>query len=75
MAFTTWAALRTSLLDALAALAAGNPYTEEYTIGSRKHTIRSSDDIMKLIRLTYEMESTENAGQNVVSYGSPRRYQ
>lgn len=75
MAFTTWAALRTSLLDALAALAAGSPYTEEYTIGSRKHTIKSSDDILKLIELTYKMETVENAGQNVVSYGSHRRFQ
>ncbi len=77
MAFTTWSALRDDLKDALSDLAAGNPFTDEYTIGSRKHKVKTAEDIKALYKLTYDLEELETAGQvgNIVSYGSYKRYQ
>jgi hypothetical protein len=52
MAFTTWAALKTSILDAMADSLAGSPCTGEYEIStssmSRKLKYRSYEELERL---------------------------
>lgn len=76
MAFTTWAALRTAIKDAIADHVAGTPCTGEYTIGSRRLVYRSYDELVKLLKDTYVLESIENEGspENHISYVRPRRF-
>jgi len=76
MAFTTWAALRTSMLDAIADSIAGTPCTGEYSIGNRRLTYRSYDELVKLYEKTYELEALESSGDpaKMVSYGKYRRF-
>lgn len=75
MAFTTWAALRTAILDAIANYVAGAPCIGEYTIGDRHLRYRSIAELKDLLKATYELESLESAGSSgMVSYGRPRRF-
>jgi hypothetical protein len=74
--FTTWAVLRTAILDALAAHVAGAPCTGSYTIGSRTMTYRSFEELTTLYEKTYTLERLENMGtiQDRISYGRHRRF-
>ncbi len=76
MAFTTWAALRTAMLDAIADSVAGTPCTGEYAIGNRRLTYRSYEELVKLYEKTYVLEGLESSGDpaSMVSYGSYRRF-
>lgn len=76
MAFTTWAALRSDILDKIADYVAGSPMTGEYEIGDRKMKYRSIDELTKLYNDTKILEAAETSGNRStrVSYGRPRRF-
>ena len=76
MAFTTWAALRTAIKDAIADHIAGAPCVGEYVIGSRRLTYRTYDELVKLLEVSYSLESLETAidPSTRVSYGRHRRF-
>ena len=58
-AFTTWAALRTAILDAIANHVAGDPAVGEYSIGNKRMKYRDISQLKELYDNTYEMESIE----------------
>ena len=72
--FTTWAALRDELKNALMALASGSPYTQQYTISGRTHIVRTASDIKAMIEMTYELESIENGGADTDAYYEAEAY-
>lgn len=76
MAFTSWAELRTAILDAIANYVAGAPCIGEYTIGDRHLRYRSIAELKDLLKATYELEALESAGNAsvMVSYGRSRRF-
>lgn len=76
MAFTTWATLRSTILDAISDYVDGAPCTGSYSVGGRTMTYRSIDELKNLYKMTYELESIEDSGvnQNMVSYGRYSRY-
>lgn len=77
MAFTTWAALRTSIKDAIADSIAGSPCTGSFALpNGRTMTYRSYDELINLLSKTYTLESLETPGSpsTRVSYGRPRRF-
>ena len=76
MAFTSWSALRTAILDAIADHVAGSPCVGEYEKGNRRLKYRTFDELVSLHQKTYVMESLENAGDpsRMVSYGRHRRF-
>ena len=77
-AFTTWAALRTAILDALANSVAGAPMTGEYWKGNRRLRYRSYEELLALYEKTYALEALESGTtgnpSNMVSYGRMRRF-
>lgn len=77
MSFTTWAALRSSIKDAIADHVAGTPCTGSVTLESGK-TIkyRTYDELCDLLKKTYELEAIETPvnSSNRVSYGRYRRF-
>ena len=77
-AFTTWAALRTAILDALADAVAGAPMVGEYYKGNRRLRYRSYDELLALYDKTFTLETLEsgNSGNpsNMVSYGRMRSF-
>jgi hypothetical protein len=74
--FSTWAALRTAILDALATYVDGSPCTGSYSIGSRTMNYRSIKELKELYQMTFELEAIENAGDSsgMVSYARYSRY-
>lgn len=74
--FTTWAALRTAVKDAIANYVAGAPCTGEYSMGGRTMKYRSIKELRELYEMTYDLEAIENAGQcsTMTSYGRYSRY-
>jgi len=76
MAFSTWAALRTGIKDAIADHIAGTPCTGEYAIGNRRLRYRTFDELIGLLEKTYALEALESSGDpaSMVSYGSYRRF-
>ena len=74
--FTTWAALRSAILDAIADSIAGSPMTGEYWKGNRRLRYRSYDELVSLYDKTFALETLENSGNpsNMVSYGRMRRF-
>ncbi len=78
MAFTTWAAMETKLLDAWEDhLTNGSPITASYTGPSGvRHDIRSADDLTKLLDYVAKRKNMETAGtpSTRVSYGRHRRF-
>lgn len=76
MAFSTWAALRTAIKDAIADHVAGTPCTGSYSIGNRSISYRSFDELCQLLERTYTLESIESRGDRtqMVSYGRHRRF-
>ena len=75
-AFTTWAALRTAIKDALANHVAGDACAGEYAIGNRRIKYRTYGELIDLLEKTYELEALEQSGNpaNMVSYGRARRF-
>ena len=76
MAFTSWAALRTAIKDAIADHVAGDPCVGEYQIGRRTLKYRSYDDLVALYEKTYVLEDMETVGDPsvTVSFSRPRRF-
>jgi len=75
--FSTWAAIRSDIKDKLADFAnTGEFMTVQYRKGDFLREIRSVDEAMKFLQLTYKMESLEFAASNGItkSYGSHRRF-
>ena len=70
-AFTTWDALRTAILDAMANNIAGTPCVGEYQINGRRIVYRTFGELQKLYENTFKMEAT-GSGALPVSYGSHR---
>lgn len=73
MAFTTWAALRTAIKDALADHIAGKPFVQSFALeGGPSFTFKNIREAKELIQMTYEMEALESAGDAsvCVSYGA-----
>ena len=73
--FTTWAAIRTAVLDAIATYVAGAPITGEYTIGGRTMKYRSIKELRELYEITFDLEAIDNSGtpSSTVSYGQYSR--
>lgn len=59
MAFTSWSALKTQILDAIAD---GDILTSEYSIGGRTQRFRSMDEVEKILNLCDRMLGSENGG-------------
>lgn len=59
MAFTTWSALKTSILDAIAD---GSILTQSYTIAGRTRTFRNLDEVMRFLSLCDRMIAAEGGG-------------
>jgi hypothetical protein len=76
MAFTTWAALRTAIKDAIADHVAGDACTGSYSIGNRSLTYRSFEELVELLEKTYSLESLEGSGDRnqMTSFGRHRRF-
>lgn len=77
MAFTTWAAVRADILDAIADYASSGKFMmRRYTKGNFSREIGSITEAKDFLKLTYEMESLESAGVTsaCTSYGRPRRF-
>lgn len=76
MAFTTWAALRTAIKDAIADHVDGSPCTGSYEIEGRKMTYRNFNELTRLYQKTYVLEALEDSGKpsQMVSYGRHRRF-
>lgn len=74
--FTTWAALRTAILDAIANHVAGDPCVGSYTVAGRTMEYRSIDELTKLLEMTYKLELLASPGSAAtrVSYGRARRF-
>ena len=76
MAFSSWSALRDDIKDKLADHIAGEAMAGEYTIGERRMRYRNYDELIDLLKLTFEMEALDTAGSpsSMVSYGRYRRF-
>lgn len=57
MAFSTWTALKTSLLDAIAD---GSILTSSYAINGRSHSFRSLDEAMRFIQFCDQQIAAES---------------
>uniref|UniRef100_A0A6M3K1Y3 Uncharacterized protein n=1 Tax=viral metagenome TaxID=1070528 RepID=A0A6M3K1Y3_9ZZZZ len=72
--FTTWTALRTAVLDAIADYVAGAPLTGEYTIMGRTMKYRSIEELQRLYEFADKMMQSENiTASSRVSHGRFRR--
>jgi len=68
--FTTWAALRIAIKNAIANAVADAPMAGSYSIGGRSLTYRSFDELVDLYKKTYILESLESTDeQESVAYG------
>lgn len=74
--FTSWSDLRTTLLNALATWAAGDPTVHSASLGNQTFTWNSPEDIERLILMTYRMEALGTSGSRStrVSVGRFRRF-
>jgi len=74
--FSTWAALRTAIKDAIADRVAGEPCVGEFRKGNRSLRYNSFEDLVGLYEKTYQLEALESSGDlsHAVSYGRPRRF-
>lgn len=75
MSFSTWAALRTAIKDAIADHVAGTPCVGSYQIADRMLKYRTFEELIGLLEKTYTLEALENSGTIAtrVSYGRYRR--
>ena len=76
MAFTSWSALRTAMLDAYADHVATGNWIGEYTQGARTLRYKSEKEFFEAIEKTYVLEGLETSGSisSRVSYGRHRRF-
>jgi len=77
MAFTTWAALLTSLKDALSDhIANGDPCIGEYEVNGFHVRYNGPDQLQKWIKFIEKQIAKETAGSpsSRVSYGRHRRF-
>lgn len=74
--FSSWSAIRDDIKDKLATHVAGSPMVGEYAIGTRRMKYNNAKELFDLLKLTYEMEALESAGEPsvTVSYGRHRRF-
>ena len=74
--FSTWAALRTAILDALADSLSGEPCVGEFTKGERTLKYRSYKELTDLYERTQMLEASEGDGDpaTTISYGRHRRF-
>jgi len=72
MAFTTWEALKTSILDAMADSILGSPCTGEYEINGRKMKYRSYEELQRLYEWV-KIQSARASGPRR-SFGRYRRF-
>jgi hypothetical protein len=75
--FSTWAALRTAIKDAIANHIAGAPCVGAYTTPAGQTVrYRTYEELTDLLARTYELEAIEQTGQRstMVSYGRYRRF-
>ncbi len=74
--FTTWAALRTAIKDAIANHVANTPLVGSYAIMGYDLKYRTYEELVDLLQKTYVLESLETTGDRdtITSYGSHRRF-
>ncbi len=72
MAFTTWEALKTAILDAMANSVAGAPCTGEYEIDGRRMKYRSYKELQDLYEFACIRASIESGARR--SFGRFRRF-
>ncbi len=73
MAFTTWAALKTAILDAIANHVAGTPCTGEYEVDGQRMKYRSFDELERLY--DFACKQAAKASRTRRSFGRFRRFQ
>lgn len=75
MAFSTWAALRTTIKSAIADHVTNASCVGEYAIGNRRLRYRTYAELIDLLEKTYELEALEESGNSakMVSYSRYRR--
>lgn len=74
--FSTWAALRTAVKDAMADWAAGKPAVKEFTHGQRTFRFNSIEELARFYERTFQLEALDSAGErsSTVLYGRARRF-
>jgi len=74
--FSTWAALRTAIKDAIANHVANTPLVGSYAIMGYDLKYRNYDELIGLLQKTYELEALESIGDQTLmtSYARPRRF-
>ena len=74
--FTSWAALRTSIKDAIATHIAGKPCVGSFTMGNHTMNYISVEELERLYKMTYTLENLESSGSkgSITSYGRYSRY-
>lgn len=73
MAFSSWSALKTAILDAIADHVAGKPCTGEYEIDGQRMRYRSFDELQRLYEFAHKQAAREARPRP--SYGRFRRFQ
>jgi len=74
--FSTWAALRTAIKDAIANHVANTPLVGSYAIMGYDLKYRTYDELLNLYQKTFDLEAMESTGDQttMVSYARPRRF-
>lgn len=69
MAFTTWSALKTAILDGIAN---GDVLTASYAINGRSHTFRNLDEVSRFLQFCdLQIIAEGGARVNYVAFGRP----
>ena len=74
--FSTWAALRTAIKDAIANHVANTPLVGSYAIMGYDLKYRTYEELISLLEKTYQLEALESVGdqRTMTSYARPRRF-
>lgn len=74
--FSTWAALRTAVKDAIADYLAGKPFVSEFAHGERTFKFRGIEEMTDFLERTHRLEALESTGDRSTAliYGRARRY-
>ncbi len=74
--FSTWAALRTAIKDAIANHVANTPLVGSYSIMGYDLKYRTYEELIDLLQKTYDLEALESTGDHntMTSYSSFRRF-
>ena len=73
MAFTTWAALKVSVLDAIAGHVEGTPFLFKYELDGVSREYRSIEELERLYNFACRQESKTTRKRR--SFGRHRRFQ